>query len=90
MFVKFKYKSLCEAYIRKVVNRHNIKIHVLSVMPDHVHILVTLPKGMNEEKALQLLKGASAYFFFHNHPKYASNIFKGICREERWLPRNNS
>lgn len=69
MFSKFKYKNLCEACIRKVAKRHNIKIHVISVMPDHVHALVTLPKGMNEEKALQLLKGASAYLFFQHHPK---------------------
>ncbi|RLE38139.1 IS200/IS605 family transposase, partial [Candidatus Woesearchaeota archaeon] len=58
--MKFKYKNLCEACIRKAASRHNIKIHVLSVMPEHVHCLVTLPKGMNDEKAMQLLKGASA------------------------------
>jgi len=29
-------------------------IHILSVMPDHVHTLVTLPKGMNEEKGIPL------------------------------------
>ena len=69
IFSKFKYKNLCEACIRKVANRHNIEVHILSVMPDHVHVLVTLPKGMNNEKALQLLKGASAYLFFRNHPK---------------------
>jgi len=69
MFAKFKYKNLCEACVRKVAHNHNIKVHVLSVMPDHVHILVTLPKGMTDEKAMQLLKGASSYLFFHNHPK---------------------
>ena len=38
-------------------------------MPDHVHTLVTLPKSMSEEKAMQFLKGASAYLFFRHHPK---------------------
>ena len=69
MFAKFKYKSLCEACIRKAASRHNIKIHVIFVMPDHVHMLATLPKGMTDEKALQLLKGCSSYSFFKNHPK---------------------
>jgi putative transposase len=69
MFAKFKYKSLCEACIRKVAKRHNIKIHVLSVMPDHVHVLVTMPRGMSDSKGLQILKGGSAYLFFRNHPK---------------------
>ena len=69
MFAKFKYEKLCEACIRKAAKRHNIKIHVLTVMPDHIHTLVTFPKGMTDEKAFQLLKGCSAYSFFKNHPK---------------------
>ncbi|MEA3514667.1 MAG: IS200/IS605 family transposase [Nanoarchaeota archaeon] len=69
MFGKFKYKSLIEACIRKVAHRHNIEIHVINVMPEHIHILVTLPKGVDDEKAFQLLKGASSYYFFNNHPK---------------------
>ena len=69
MFGKFKYKNLCEASVRKAAKRHNIKIHILRVLPDHLHMLVTLPKGMSDVKALQLLKGGSAYTFFKNHPK---------------------
>ena len=69
MFAKFQYKSLCEACIRKVAKRHNINIRVLYVMPDHVHLLATLPKGMTDEEAFQLLKGGSSYLFFKNHPK---------------------
>jgi len=69
MFAKFKYKSLCEASIRKAASRHSIKVRVIYVMPDHVHTLVTLPKGMTDEKAMQLLKGGSSYIFFKNHPK---------------------
>ena len=69
MFTKFKYKNLCEACIRKVAKRHNIKIRILSVMPEHVHCLATLPRGMSDIKGMQLLKGGSAYLFFRNHPK---------------------
>jgi len=69
IFAKFKYKSLCEASVRKAAKRHNIKIHILRVMPDHLHTLVTLPKGMSDVKALQLLKGCSSYTLFKNHPK---------------------
>jgi len=69
MFAKFKYKKLCEACIRKVAHNHNIKIRVISVMPEHVHLTATLPRSMIDEKALQLLKGGSSYLFFKNHPK---------------------
>ncbi|MBL7055157.1 IS200/IS605 family transposase [Candidatus Woesearchaeota archaeon] len=77
MFSKFKYQKLCEACIRKAAKRHNITIHIISVMSEHVHILVTLPKNMTDSKALQVLKGFSAYAFFRNHPK-ARLRYKGI------------
>src|SRR3989344_1112471 len=69
MFGKFAYKNLCEASIRRSAARHSIQIHVINVMPDHIHTLVTLPKGKSDETALQLLKGGSAYTFFKNHPR---------------------
>ncbi len=69
MFGKFEYESMIEACIRRVAHKHNIQIHVINVMPEHVHLLATLPKGMLDEKAFQLLKGASSYYFFKNHPK---------------------
>ena len=69
MFAKFGYASLCEACVRKAAKRHGIKIHIIRIMPDHLHLLVTLPRGMTDIKAMQLLKGYSAYKFFQNHPK---------------------
>ena len=69
MFAKFKYQQLCEACIRKAAHKHNIKLRIIKVMPDHQHLIATLPKGMSDVKAMQLLKGCSAYLFFKNHPK---------------------
>ena len=77
MFAKFEYKNLCEACIRKAASRHNIKILFISVMPDHVHALMTLPKGMNDEIAFQRLKGGSSNSFFKNHPKARLRYPKG-------------
>ncbi|MBU1604415.1 MAG: transposase, partial [Nanoarchaeota archaeon] len=56
---EFKQKNLAEACIRKMAYNHGLKIHILKVLPDHVHILVTLPRGMLDSKALMLLKGGS-------------------------------
>ncbi len=69
MFRKPEYKNLCEASIRKAAFRYGIKIKVINVQADHVHSLLTLPHGMSEVKAMQLLKGYSSYIFFRNHPK---------------------
>ena len=77
MFGKYKQAHLIEACLRKVAKRHRITIHVMSVMPEHVHMLVTLPHNMTDSKALMLLKGASAYHFFKNHPKSRLRYPKG-------------
>ena len=69
MFSKFEYKNLCEACIRKAASRHDIKIRIISVMPDHAHLIATLPRSMTDKRAMQLLKGCSANFFFKNHPQ---------------------
>jgi len=64
----FKYKNLIEACIQGVVYKHNIIIYLRSI-PEHAHIMVAFPKGINDEKALQLFKGGSRYVFFRNHSK---------------------
>jgi len=77
MFRKLKYKNLVTACIRKSAKEHNIEILILKVMPDHLHIAVKLPLTMTPSKALQLLKGRSAYLFFRNHPKARLRYPKG-------------
>ena len=77
MFGKFKQKHLIEACIRRAASSHGINIRVIYIMPDHVHMLVTLPRGMTDSKALMLLKGASAHRFFKNHPKSRLRLPQG-------------
>lgn len=77
MFSKFKQKNLIEASIRNVAFKHTIKIHKISVMPEHVHMLVTLPHNITESKALLLLKGGSAYTFFKHHPNSRLRLPRG-------------
>ena len=60
MMRKLENKNLVDAAIRKAAKEHKIIIHELSVMPDHIHLLVSLPNGMTDSKALNLLKGGSA------------------------------
>jgi REP element-mobilizing transposase RayT len=37
-------KKLCEDILHEIAERHNIGIVELSVMPDHIHIVVQLPQ----------------------------------------------
>jgi len=77
MFGKFKQQHLVEACIRKMCSRHHIKIFAISVMADHVHMRVSLSHNITESKAMQLIKGGSAYFFFKHHPKSRLRLPQG-------------
>ena len=69
MFAKFKYKNLMSGCIRRSAFEHKIKILELEVLPDHVHVVVGLPGTMSLSRAMQLLKGRSAFLFFKMHLK---------------------
>ena len=69
MFAKFEYKHLCEACIRQAAYKHNIKIVAISVMPEHIHMVVQLKASLSVDKAIQAVKGVSSFLFFRKQPK---------------------
>ena len=70
-------KKLCEDILYEVAERHNIGIVELSVMPDHIHIVVQLPPTMSVFQALHLLKGASSYELFRRQPLFRYRYSRG-------------
>jgi len=95
MFAKEEQKNLCVACIRRAASLHSIKIIVLSVMPEHIHVEVQVSLSMSASKVLQILKGISAKLFFMKNPnarlryprghlwsrgKFASSV--GLVQEE--------
>ncbi|MBD3202764.1 IS200/IS605 family transposase [Candidatus Woesearchaeota archaeon] len=66
MMKREELKNLVAASIRKAATENNIKIHILKVLPDHGHMVATLPNNMTDSKARMLLKGRSAYLIFRN------------------------
>ena len=64
MMRKTSNRNLVAACVRNAAHSHGIGIVELTVLPEHVHMLASLPKGMNEIKAINLLKGASARKLF--------------------------
>jgi len=77
MFVKFEYKNLVTACIRKAAVLHKIKIIQLAVQPEHVHCVVEINLAMSPAFALQILKGLSAKLFFQHHKKAKLRYPKG-------------
>ena len=77
MFRKWKYKKLVEACIRRAASEHGIKWIELNVQPEHIQGTASIPLTMSPSKALQLLKGRSAFLFFKNHEKARLRYPKG-------------
>lgn len=77
MFRKWKYKKLAEACIRRAASENKIKWIELNVQPEHIQGTASIPLTMSPSKALQLLKGRSAFLFFKNHEKARLRYPKG-------------
>jgi putative transposase len=46
---------------RSLVAEHKFKLHDFVIMPDHVHLLLTVEDDMTIEKAMQLVKGRFSF-----------------------------
>ena len=66
-----------ERFIREVCEKRNFEIYELSVQPDHIHLFCDIPHTMSVAKALQLLKGYTAYAILKKHPWLRSYFRKG-------------
>jgi putative transposase len=47
--------------LRSTMRSGKVTIHDFVVMPDHIHILMTVPGEMSVEKAMQLIKGGFSF-----------------------------
>ena len=77
IFRKEKYRYDYENILRIIARRWHFEILELAIMPDHVHIVVSVPPSISASKALQILKGGSSYEFFHLHPIFRLRYPKG-------------
>ena len=77
MMKKDELKNLVAACIRRAASEHRIKIHILKILPDHIHMVTTLPNNMTDSRARMLLKGRSAYLIFRNREHVRLRYPKG-------------
>ena len=77
MFRKPKNATLCQSAIENVAKRHNIEIKEISVMPDHVHIVVQIPQIMSQSEAMRILKGGSSFEMFRLNEKFRLRYSRG-------------
>jgi len=77
MFRKQEHKNLFEQILRTIATRHKIKLIEVAIMPDHVHLVVSLPPTMSVSNAFHLLKGASAHEIFKQKPDFRKRYPRG-------------
>ncbi len=51
--------------LRSLVAERAFQLHDFVIMPDHMHLLLTVNEGMTIEKAMQLIKGGFSYRLSH-------------------------
>ena len=51
--------------LRSLVSERRFQLHDFVVMPDHLHVLLTVGEGMTIEKAMQFVKGRFSYRLAH-------------------------
>lgn len=51
--------------LRSLVAEKKFRLNDFVIMPDHVHLLITVDEGMTIEKAMQLIKGRFSRRFSH-------------------------
>ena len=67
----------CKIAIEEACKRNEIEVLALKVMPEHIHMVVSLPRGMTDIKALQLLKGFASFVLFRFCPDLRKRYPKG-------------
>jgi putative transposase len=82
VFNKVPLKNICFIALSEAAKRYGVKIEVMDVEPNHVHMVVHIPLTMSPTKAVGLLKGFSAKIIFALKPKLRYLYPKGSL----WSP----
>ena len=67
--------------ISTIVRDHDIVCHASSVMPNHIHLVVTIFPDQTRAKIVQLLKGGAARAFFELYPAVREEIGAHLWQE---------
>jgi putative transposase len=75
IFQSHRLATLLVSVFRDLVRNQKVDIHDFVVMPDHIHILLTIPGELSIEKAMQLIKGGFS-FRAHRELEYPREIWQ--------------
>jgi putative transposase len=68
--------------LRSLMAEHKFELHDFVVMPDHLHLLLTIHDEMTIEKAMQLIKGRFSYRLKHEFGYLGEVWHRGFTEEQ--------
>jgi putative transposase len=68
--------------LRSLVAEHKFEVHDFVVMPDHLHLLLSVHNEMTIEKAMQLIKGRFSYRLKHEFGYLGEVWHRGFTEEQ--------
>lgn len=74
--------------LRSLVAERKFELHDFVIMPDHLHLLLTVHDGMTIEKAMQLIKGRFSHRLSHENG-YRGEVWQRGFTEEQVLNKES-
>lgn len=68
--------------LRSLVAEHRFELHDFVIMPDHVHLMLTVYDEMTIEKAMQLIKGRFSHRLSHEFGYKGDVWHRGFVEEQ--------
>ena len=73
-------KVYCKVAIEEACKKHKIKIIILKVMNEHVHMITDIPRTMSQAYMMQIIKGLSSFIIF----RLCKNLRKRYPKGHLW------
>ncbi len=75
-------REYCERLLRRAAEKYDVEVLAMEVDEDHVHAYVEIPPKMSVGKAVRVMKGLSAHYFFLKFPGVRKRLWGGSL----WSP----
>jgi len=63
--------------LQEICTKHGYEMKGLEVMPDHIHLFISVPPAQAVATAVKLIKGASARMLFTRFPQVKKRLWGG-------------
>lgn len=70
-------KNLCLIAVTEAAKKNKVEVLEIEVSVNHIHVIASIPMTMSPSKALNLIKGFSAYLLFRLVPNLRLRYPKG-------------